>query len=775
MSNPSIKRQWVRWTGIGLLSIVLLYFLFPIPDPLFKEEYSTVVQAQDGSMLHVFTNKQEQWLLPPDTMAVPEKLKTAVITFEDESFYRHPGVNLQAIVRAIRQNTEGGKVKSGASTITMQVARMSNPKKRTYFNKLREMAFALKLSLHFSKAEILKLYLDHAPYGGNVIGYRTASYRFFGKEARYLTWSEAATLADLPNAPGLIYPSRTSTKLVAKRDQLLKKLYEKGLISEQSYRLAKLETVPDHFLSFESKAPHLARKLKKAYPGKWILHTTLDENMQVQCNRIADRYRTIYDSYGIHNLAILIADTKSGAVKAYVGSPAFFDFQHGGQVDGVMAPRSSGSTLKPFLYALCMDEGLIAQDSYLRDLPTFFEGFSPLNANREFQGVVTAREALVQSLNIPAVRLLNIYGTFQFYSFLKMAGVSTLFRTADEYGLPLILGGSEVNVWDMVMLYRGLANRGVFSNNVALEEETARQTTQLISAGSCYLTMDILKDLKRPGSEYFWERFSGSRPIAWKTGTSYANKDAWAIGVTPRYTIAVWVGNFDGEGNNNLSGATTAGPILFDILQMLPQGHAKEWFAKQPKDYKRLRICSLSGYRATEACPEQNWVDVPVGMNPLKACEYHQFKFFSLDGKYQCCSQCWQNLGSVRKSVACFPPDIAYYLREKGQMAEPVVAHYPDCPAYASEKSLQIIYPNMDAKLFLPRDFDGKTQAVLCKVGHSGSNKRVFWYLDGRYLGTTTQNHVMGILFKKGWNRLKVIDENGGEDSRRVYAVTEVH
>jgi len=772
MSNHSNKKQWVRWTGIGLLSIVLLYFILPIPDPLFKEEYSTVVQAQDGSLLHVFTNAQEQWLLPPDTMTVPEKLKTAVITFEDESFYRHPGVNLQAVFRAIGQNVKKGKVKSGASTITMQVARMANPKKRTYFNKLREIIFALKLSLHYSKAEVLKLYLDHAPYGGNVIGYRTASYRFFGKEARYLTWSEAATLAVLPNAPGLIYPSRTSSRLVEKRDLLLKKLYEKGQLSEQSYRLAKLETVPDRFISFDSKAPHLARKLKNTYPGKWILHTTIDEHMQVQCNRIADRYKNIYESYGINNLAILIADTKSGAVKAYVGSPAFFDFQHSGQVDGVMAPRSSGSTLKPFLYGLCMDEGLIAQDSYLRDLPTYFEGFSPMNANREFQGVVTAREALVQSLNIPAVRLLNIYGTFQFYSFLKLAGVSTLFRTADEYGLPLILGGSEVNVWDMVMLYRGLANRGVFSNNVLLEDEKVRQSAQLISAGSCYLTMDILKDLKRPGSEYFWERFSGSRPIAWKTGTSYANKDAWAIGVTPKYTIAVWVGNFSGEGNKNLSGATTAGPILFDILQFLPQRNSKEWFSKQPRDYKRISICVLSGYRATEACPEQKVVDVPYGMSPLKACEYHQFKYFSMDGNYQCCSQCWQNLGSVRKSVTCYPPDIAYYLREKGQFPEPVVAHYPNCPAYSSENSLKIIYPNMDAKLFLPRDFDGKTQAVLCKVGHVGTNKRVFWYLDGHFLGTTTESHTLGILFKEGWNQLKVVDENGAEDSRKVYAVT---
>ncbi len=763
------KTNIVRWLVFIIPAIVLLYLFLPFRAPIFHEEYSTVVKAENGGLLHVFINDNEQWYLPPDSMSVSEKLKTAVIAFEDESFYSHVGINVKAIARAISQNVKEGKVVSGASTIPMQIARMSAPKKRSYWNKLKEACLAIKLSIHYSKDELLKMYLDHAPYGGNVIGYRTAAFKFYGKDAGLLTWSEAATLAVLPNAPGLIYPSQTSSSLMHKRNRLLDKMYSKGIISEQSCRLAKLEEVPDQFIPFESHAPHMARRLKKENPKQWILSTEVDEDLQKQCLRIASRYKKIYSSYGINNLAILVADTKSGAIKSYVGSPDFFDEENGGQVDGVMAHRSSGSILKPFLFGLSMDEGVVLSETYIRDLPTYFEGFSPRNANREYQGVVSAREALVRSLNIPAVRLLNKYGVYQFYSFLKQAGVNSLFRSADEYGLPLILGGAEVSMWDMVKLYRGMANEGVFSDNHLLKGEAGKKSAQLMSSGSCYLTLDILKDLKRPGSEYFWQRFSGSRPIAWKTGTSYGHKDAWAVGLTPEYTIAVWCGNFDGEGNKNLGGASSAGPILFEILQQV--SHSNQWFEKVEMDYKSMEICALSGFRASDACDDIKIVDVPIGMKPLETCTYHQFKFFNSDESQQCCSRCWDNTGHVKKSVLVYPPDIAYYLREKGQFIEPLVSHNPLCPAYTAESALKIIYPNMEAKLFLPRDFDGITQAVVCKVGHANTGKTVYWYLDDHYLGSTIKEHKMGVVFKLGWNQLTVIDENGAKDTKKVFAV----
>lgn len=752
------------------LSAVLLFFAVPPKEPLFSADYSTLIKDESGELLHVYINKDEQWHFPPDQDCIPEKLKKAVITFEDEAFYRHPGVDFTAILRAAYDNFQKSRITSGASTLSMQVARMRNPKKRSYFNKLLEIADAVKIELHHSKEEILHLYLTHAPYGGNVIGYKTASHKFFGKAPTQLSWGEAATLAVLPNAPGLIYPSKTNQGLKSKRNGLLKKLFEKGIINARSFELASIEPVPDRFISFATDAPHLSAWLKSSYPQQKTIATTINRKIQQSSNYIAQKHHHMLARYGIHNLSVLIADTKSGEVKAYVGSPDFFDARHAGQVDGVKAARSSGSILKPLLYALSMDEGLILPQSYIRDLPTYFDGFSPSNADEKFQGVATAREALVHSLNIPAVRLLNSYGVFQFYAVLKEAGVSTLFRSADDYGLPLILGGAEVSLWDMVKLYRGLANEGVFSGNKIVKEEEIPQGKELLSAGASYLTLEMMKELVRPGNEYFWRKFNEQEAFAWKTGTSYGHKDAWAIGVSPQYTIAVWVGNFNGDSNKSLSGASSAGPVLFDILQALPSNSPAKEFAKVDMAFSQKKICSLSGFAAREACPEPDTVEAPYFMKPLKTCLYHEFRYFSTDGLYQTCSYCWEKLGAVKKSVTVYPPDIAYFLRENGKYIEKLPGHYPSCKRYRTEQSIQLIYPNAEARLFLPRDYDGKIQQVLCKAGNMQAATKVYWYLDEEFLGTTEGDHSLAVKFKPGRNQLKVVDEKGGEDSRQIFA-----
>ncbi len=759
-----------------LYSIVLLpvfvfsiYIAIPPKKPLFNCDYSVVVMDVNGELLNAYINNEEQWHFPPLDRQLPEKLKTAVLVFEDENFYNHIGIDFYAIARAVSENYKSGKIISGASTIPMQLARMSNPKKRNYFNKFLESCFAIKLNLHYSKENLLKLYLEHAPYGGNVIGYQTASLKFFGKKADLLTWAEAAALAVLPNAPGLIYPTATSNELKRKRDQLLSVLLSKGYINETTHQLALLEPIPDKFLSFNSLSPHLSRRVKNSNPNLKVINTTINEEIQQQCNRLATRYRNIYSTYGIFNLSILVAENKTGNILAYVGSPDFFDSENGGQVDGVIAPRSSGSILKPFLYALCFDEGIITTESLIHDLPTYYDGFTPQNASREYNGVIKAKEALIQSLNIPAVRLLNSYGVNQFYYFLNEAGVKTLFRSHDDYGLPLILGGAEVSMWDMVALYRGLVNNGVFSENVVVKGMETIKSNKLISSGSCYLTLEILKELKRPGSEYYWEKFVGSKQFSWKTGTSYGHKDAWAIGVNSEYTIAVWVGNFTGESNKNISGAASAGPILFNVLQLLPQKESDIWFDYQPDDYKTISICNLSGFRASEACPEKTDINVPYGMKPLKICNYHQFRFISDDGKYQSCSRCWSKIGSKKTTITIYPPDVSYYLRAKGQFIEKLPGHYPLCPGYKAENSLNIIYPNEGARLFLPRDFDGNTQSVICNVGYNGSGNIIYWYLNGFFLGTTDKEHKFAVKFQEGENMIKVIDEFGAEDLRKVF------
>nr|WP_262895411.1 penicillin-binding protein 1C [Penaeicola halotolerans] len=753
--------------------IVLLFFLWlsiPLRSPLFDTTYSTIILAEDGSLLQAYTNPEEQWHFPPQEEVIPEKLKKAVLTFEDKRFDSHIGIDLLAILRAAKSNIQAGKVVSGASTLTMQVARLRHDHKRTLWYKISELFDALKIDWQYSKGEILKLYLDHAPFGGNVIGYHTASLKFFGKHPAQLTWSEAATLAVLPNAPGLIYPTQRNTSLIDKRNSLLLKLKEAGHLDEQAYILAKIEPIPTQFLTFESTIPHAGRWLKSQYPDSNILQTTIDKQLQQSSQYVAEKHRSILAPYGIYNLSILVADTRTGAIKAYVGSPAFFDAAHQGQVDGVQAARSSGSILKPLLYALSIDEGLILPNTLIRDLPTYFDGFSPNNANEDFQGVVTAKEALISSLNIPAVRLLNSYGVYQFYAFLKMAGVSTLFRDADAYGLPLILGGAEVNMWDMVMLYRGLANGGVFTPNNILQEDITEEGENLISKASTLLTLDMLKEVSRPGSEYYWQKYSRQQPIAWKTGTSYGHKDAWAIGVNPQYTIAVWVGNFTGESNKNLSGAASAGPILFDLLQSFPTDPTSSWFAINDIDFHPKAVCELSGLAAGEACMAVDTVSAPYNMKALRKCDYHQKRYFSEDGRYQTCSQCWSELGAVSEKVTYYPPDIAFYLRSKGQYIDDIKPHYPSCPSFQSDDAIRIIYPNPSARLFLPRDYNGQVEQVVCQVGHRDNTSKIYWYLNEQYIGNTQGTHKLAVTFQQGKNELKVIDENGSEDSRSIFA-----
>lgn len=584
-------------------------------------------------------------------------------------------------------------------------------------------------------------------------------------------------LAVLPNAPGLISPDSHSRLLTAKRNRLLKKLLEMGVIDAESYQLALLEEVPPGSRPFRMSAPHLSQWLKDSYAKNGgIIRTTINAPIQQWVEDLVKQHLHYLESQGIRNGAVLVAETKSGKIRAYVGSQDFWDSNNLGQVDGVRAPRSSGSILKPFLYALSIDEGLILPQTVLKDVPTYFGAFSPSNASGTYSGMVTAKHALVHSLNVPAVRLLNRYGLHDFYSFLKTAGITTLFRTADDYGLPLILGGAEVTLWDMARLYRGLGNRGQFDDLIILSDNRkpgtapAGQSSAFISPMSCYLTLNMLSDLARPGSEYYWEQYQDQRRIAWKTGTSYGQRDAWAIGVSPQWTIAVWVGNFDGEGNANLMGSRCAGPLLFDIFNTLPASPELSWFPK-PEDgeIQPVTICSETGYRAGNDCPNTIIVEAPRFMKPLKVCPYHKRLYVSGDERFQVCSLCWKNGDYHAKSFLVYPPDVAQYLRQQGQIVTMLPPHKPDCPAQSDENPLTIVYPGQNAHLWLPRDFGGTLQKVILRAAHRLPHTTVFWYLDNSYLGETSERHELAAALTAGWHTLKVIDETGKDDLIRFY------
>ena len=759
--------------GFVFLIIFLGYFIIPLSQPLFKNDYSTVILDRNNQILRVFMNKAEQWHFPPDAeLDIPPKLKLAVLEYEDKYFYDHPGINPVAIIRALYQNITSGEVVSGASTLTMQVTRLMNPKERTYLNKILEIFQALKIEVRYSKEEILKLYLDHAPYGGNIVGYQAAAMRYFNVIPTKLTWGQAAMLAVLPNAPGLISPVSNPKILIDKRNTLLKHMMQEGYIDQPTFELACREEIPDRSIPLGFSAPHLARYLKINSGNAAIFKTTVDKKLQDAIENIVSIQGNYLESQGIKNISALVVETQTGKVAAYIGSDDFFDTEAKGQVDGVVAPRSSGSILKPFLYALSMDEGYILPQTLIKDVPTYYGAFSPANADLNYRGIVPARQALIQSLNVPAVRLLYEYGYEPFYYFLKEAGVSTLFRHYEDYGLSLILGGAETKLWEMAALYRSLANYGKFEPIHLLVDENTNPKFKknLISPGACYLTLNVLNDLHRPGSEAYWQQYQNQWPLAWKTGTSYGQRDGWAIGVNPQWTIAVWVGNFEGQGNANLSGSGCAGPILFEIFNYLPKDPAQSWFVKPQDDLDKIELCTDTGFLAGDNCPHKIIVDAPAHMKPLKICPYHRQIFVNHAEDKQVCSLCWQNIDYHSIIKLIYPPDVSQYLRKNGQIVESLPPHLDSCPALAQGNPLQIIYPQEQTALWIPRDFDGKLQKVNLKAAHQQKDCQVYWYLDDNYKGCSKEIHEMALLLKKGWHELQVVDEAGNRAHVKFYA-----
>ena len=685
-----------------------------------EKKYSTSILDANGKLMDVFLTSDEQWHLKVEG-DVSENLKEAVLTYEDKNFNTHHGVDLLAIVRAFKNNFIGRK-RSGASTITMQVAKLANPKKRTYINKFIEIIQAFKIESKLDKDTILKLYLNNAPYGGNIVGYGTAARMYFRKEPNNLSWSECALLAVLPNSPGAMNVEKNHERLISKRNNLLDKLYEKGKLTEQQLSLAKEEPLPDTRYPFERVAPHLARRLFNTENDK-VIKTTIDYDLQKRMQEIVKSYVGYTHSEGITNAAMLIVENKTRNVKAYIGSQEFMDMENEGQVDGIIAKRSPGSILKPFLYALAIDEGMIAPESLVQDVPMFFANFSPQNANKKYTGMIEARQALISSLNIPFVHLLDQYGEYKFYYFLKdMLGFE---ETAPEkYGLSLILGTKEFSVEEIAMLYSGLANYGSLTRLNYLMKNGRKnndRSKNMFSKGASYLTLDTLKELVRPGLNnlYRWKD-----PISWKTGTSYGKRDAWACGMTPDYTVIVWVGNFSGKSNENLSGVISGGRLLFNVFEELENSNKR--FEEPYYELENIEVDKITGYRINLDGIETKTIKFPKKAKPLKLSPFYK-KIFVDDNDVEIDSRSQDFANSHEKVIMNYPLEVVnYFIRENRDVSE---IYHSD----SKEKSLKILYPTPNLKILLPKDLD-KEQKLVVKIANL-KNQDIYWYLDKEFIG----------------------------------------
>lgn len=780
--NEKKKRKFSKKQKIILAVVLLLlvWFWFSIPSRLFKEPLSFVIEDVNGELLNASIAADGQWRFPPE-VEVPEKFAKCITTFEDKRFYYHPGVDPFAFMRALYVNLKGGGNTQGGSTITMQVMRLSRKKnKRNLYQKIIESIQSVRLECTYSKKEILSLYAAHAPFGGNVVGLAAASWRYYGREPEKLSWGEMAALAVLPNAPSLVHPGKNQEVLLKKRNRLLDQLQIEGIIDSNTCYLSKLEPLPSDPLPLPQLAPHLLQRFKsdvqKGKLNQQLVRTTINKNLQQNVTDILSRHQQILSVNGINNICALVLDVATGNTLAYVGNiynPSIPALES--DVDVIKAPRSPGSALKPILYAASLSEGSLLPHSLLPDVPTQIGGYTPQNYDRSFDGAVPASEALSRSLNIPAVKILQQYKYPRFYELLKQLGITTLNRPSNFYGLALILGGCEVNMWDLAGLYAGMARtvnhqtenkgealqRDFFAPNyISSQQKNNSKSTEKINgldATSIYFTFQAMEEVMRPGEEGLWQQFTSSQQISWKTGTSFGFRDGWAIGVTPKYVVAVWAGNTTGEGRAGLIGVQTAAPAMFDIFRMLP---GSPWFSSPKTNFSFVPVCRQSGFRANVDCDVVDTVMVSKNGNRSALCPYHQLIHLDETGQYQVTENCVSPSSMIHRSWFVLPPTMEWYYKQRNHDYKMLPPFLPGCGA-ADIKELDLVYPTPNARIYVPLELDGSRGKTVFTARHRNPNSVLYWHLDNEYVGKTTKIHQMDFSPSAGRHLITVVDESG--------------
>ncbi|MFC0518297.1 penicillin-binding protein 1C [Mucilaginibacter angelicae] len=750
-----------------------------MPKPLFNSPTSYVIDDDQGQLLGASIANDGQWRFPYNA-DVPEKFKQCIITFEDKRFEHHPGFDIVAFGRAIKQNLGSKKVSSGGSTITMQVIRLATKHKRNIWNKLKEIFMAMRLEVTYSKSEILALYASNAPFGTNVIGLDAASWRYFGRSPDKLSWGEMAAMAVLPNSPSLVHPGRNRAILLRKRNSLLDKLHKAGIIDSTTSALARLEPVPDRPMPLPQLAPHLLQRFKadhQANPdGDTRITSSIKSSLQQQVNDILEQHHSLLKANDINNIAAIVLDVETGATLAYAGNISHReDPQMESDVDVVDAPRSPGSTLKPLLYAAILHDGLILPNSLMPDVPTMIAGYHPENFDLGYDGAVPASRALSRSLNVPAVKMLQQYKYERFYDFLHKTGITTLTKPADHYGLSLILGGGENTLWELSGAYADMArvlnhynkNNGKyapadFHNPVYEKKPIAKpelEKSGLLDAASIYYTFQAMEEVMRPGEEMLWQQFSSSQRVAWKTGTSFGFRDGWAIGVTPKYVVGVWVGNTDGEGRPGLTGINTAAPALFEIFRLLPVSH--DWFEMPMGEMVKVNVCKQSGYRAGQYCEDVDEQYVPKSGLKAPVCPYHQLVHLSADAKWQVNGNCEPPDNILNKSWFVLPPSMEYYYKARNYQYHVLPPFRSDCAQTENGNAMEVIYPKNGAKIYVPLEADGTRGRMICNAAHRQPGMKIFWHLDDQYVGETKDFHQMALNPPPGKHILNLVDGNG--------------
>ncbi|MCY3742476.1 MAG: penicillin-binding protein 1C [Candidatus Poribacteria bacterium] len=837
------------------LSIIVLFTImnwcFPLPKARLHPPPSRIVLDRNGEWLRAFLAEDGMWRFSHQSSVISHQLRgdlveqdpsstdnrkpktespwlhEAMLTAEDRWFYYHCGINPVSMATALYDNVKAGEVVRGGSTITMQLARLMEPKARTVPSKLIEMFRAIQLELAYSKPDILNFYFNMLPYGGNIVGTGAASRFYFNKPQHAISLGEAALLAAIPNAPERLRPDRFPENARHARAKVLDRLRARGQISEQQWQEALREPIPTKRYPLPFKAPHLSRLLVKG--NRWNtetrgptrywkgaadgrIYTTIDAKVQETAVRILREYLNasaagIADSRRLqpHTAstgAIVVMDTQSRQVLAMVGSHDFFDQRALGQINGTLAPRSPGSTLKPFVYALGIEQGLITPETLLFDVPVTYKGYEPVNYDSTYNGYVTARQALARSLNVPAVNLHARLKNRTLHAFLKRAGISTL-ASGKKYGLSMVLGGCEVNLLELTTLYAGLANMGEFapyqivisghqSENLLAEgsrwlkakaysQRLLREETSFIITEMLTTSQLPVNTVKNPEA---FEMTMNLPKIAWKTGTSYGHRDAWCIGYSPKLTIGVWLGNFDGKGAPMLSGTDAATPVLFALFTALTGQDTHRWYTT-PEQLKTREVCALTGAPPSPHCPtRKNDVYIP-GISPVKACVIHKRIYVDEVTGYSLCSHC-RNLPTTgenhsqdasrqhdtnlqTKIFEEWPAEAATWLAKNGFAMPVLPAHNPLCTGTIAGTAPVILSPTEDTVYYIRDGVPLAQQKIQLSASASNRTQELFWFLDGELIFKGNAEQPYWLTPIKGEHVITCVDAEGRSASRPLH------
>ncbi len=755
----------IRIIVFSLIIIIFwVIFLLPLPKKLNKD-YSVVIKYDDNSIMRIYKTSDDSFRIYTKLEEIDQRLIASVLCYEDKYFYYHPGVNPFSLMRALYQNIKARKIVAGGSTLSMQLARIIEPKPRTIKSKLIEIFRAIQFEIKLGKKEILQNYLNLAPYGGNFYGIGAAALIYFRKTPEKLSPAEIAYLLSLPQSPTLRKANKQNFASIKKaRDQALKRMKECKLITKNEYVEGINSAVPTQIFDLPLSAPSAAdfvriyaeRNKEKSYN----FVSTINKNIQRTAESILRNYKAFLEQNGASQASAVVIRNDTREVVALVGSLNYWDKLNDGQVLGFWSYRSPGSALKPFLYAYSLEKGLITTDMLIEDAPFQFSGFRPKNFNENWQGLVRAEDALAQSLNMPFIHILRKARIKNFLALLDKAKLN--YPKDISYGLSVITGSIEVRLLELTNLYVSLARYGNHGNFRILKGEQLREY-KLFSSGSAELVRKALKIRNRPDAPNLRDFIKFPKQVYWKTGTSWGRRDAWSIGWIDNYTVGIWVGNFSGKSSKDIVGATLAAPIMFDLLQALPKSKN---FTPIPsdRDLIRISVCEFSGYRPSSSCPSRKYIYALKFAIPQKVCPFHKKFIVEKDRGYLACPyKHYQPNELEEKSFLILPTIVAKILNKKDTY--PIVSH--DCPSINYSENLRIIYPS-DGETYLT-NIGIKLSTKIPLLAYSSSLENLInWFVNGKYVGKTYSGDILFIEPFPGNLKIIAVDSQGNTSQVRI-------